>query len=262
MRGDVVAVYHVEYYALGLVCDSEYNSHVIFNKYFYWELKYTFHSNGCAKTYEKKLKTTHNKQKFIQLVLRVFFFKLRLPSRVTSQYGRRSRERCTCHEVEITGAAGGIENKEISVIFSRHFEDIQEREKEKSASEANKKGIIFHLEELSRLASRYAMKKSSNNPEDNATNSGLRVLKCFFKLWYFTFTVEDIFFVFGRATAYYTRRQAVKIATLEGTLTRFSLPSFFFPLFLHHRTNFDTIFVFILRAFGCHMYRAGRLYVA
>lgn len=138
-----------------------------------------FTQTVARKHTKKKLKTTHNKQKFIQLVLRVFFFKLRLPSRVTSQYERRSRERCTCHEVEITGAAGGIENKEIFVIFSRHFEDIQEREKEKSASEANKKGIIFHLEELSRLASRYAMKKSSNNPEDNATNSGLRVFKVF-----------------------------------------------------------------------------------
>jgi hypothetical protein len=34
--------YHAEH-LFTRCCHSEYNSHVIFNKYFYWELKYTFH---------------------------------------------------------------------------------------------------------------------------------------------------------------------------------------------------------------------------
>lgn len=116
---------------------------------------------------------------------------------------------------------GQIERK-----FLSHFSSLWDIQRGAQKNKQKRDYLLLEIALLLRWARRLwiTLKTMPRTP-------GYESLKCFFKLWYFTFTVEDIFFVFGRATAYYTRRQAVKIATLEGTLTRFSLPSFFFLCF-------------------------------
>lgn len=63
-----------------------------------------------------------------------------------------------------------------------HFEIFQRGAQKKQT----KKGLFAARDRFAFTMS----KKSLNNPEDNATNSG--AYKCFVKLWYFTFT--DSFF--------------------------------------------------------------------